>query len=118
MRRELSFLAVEENKIDIGTVIQFPPTELAHCEDGEFSAGRSVSLAQLRVPVIEDAAYANFCDVRQLCGSLFERRDIRHLAKRDPRHLAVVPGTKGGEITRREWLWRRQVADHFRTFAR
>src|SRR5207237_1146368 len=43
----LTFFAIEENEVDVGAVIQFPATKLAHAQNGEFSAGRACARASV-----------------------------------------------------------------------
>ena len=47
-RRKLSFLAIDEDKIDIGTVIELAPAELAKRENGELSGRRPRGFANSR----------------------------------------------------------------------
>ena len=94
MRRELAFVAVEKEKIDVGAVIQLATSELAQCENSEFRLGRTVAPAEFRVPIFEDASDANFCDLRKLPRCFLQWRHLRKLANRDARHLTAFPETK------------------------
>ena len=58
--RDLSFLAVEKDDVDIGTVIQLPAAELAQAENRKFGLGSAEPMAQLRVPVSINLAQTDF----------------------------------------------------------
>src|SRR4029450_11009386 len=98
--RELAFLAVEKEKIDIGAVIQLGPSEFTQRQNGEFGIRGTVTLPEFRIPMFADAANANIRDLRQLCSRLLKWGQVRKLAQRDPRHLTAFPDTKRCEIVR------------------
>ena len=62
--RELAFLAVDKNKVDIGTVIELAPTEFAKCQNSKVSSGRTGTFPELRVPVSEDFTDTDFSELR------------------------------------------------------
>ena len=62
-RQELAFLAVKEDKIDIGTVIEFSATEFAQSKDGKIGRRRPGRFPQFRIPVGEDFTHANFSEL-------------------------------------------------------
>src|SRR5207237_12354 len=72
-RRELALVAVNKDKIDIGTVVQLAPAKFAQRQNRKFRFGRAVLLAKLTVPVVEYAPDADFGDLRQLSRRFFER---------------------------------------------
>lgn len=98
LRRELAFLAVEKKKVDIRAVIQLTASKFTQRENGEFGIRGAVTLSEVRIPVLADAANADFRDLRELRGCLLEWRQVRQLAQRDARHLTAFPNTKACEI--------------------
>src|SRR5439155_22651215 len=88
LRRELPLFVVNENKIDIGTVVQLAATKFAEGKDRKLALRRAELLSQLNVPVIEYAADTDFGNLRKLGGGFFEVGGIRNLARGDPDHFA------------------------------
>src|ERR1700719_4136268 len=74
--RELAFLAVKKNQIDVGTVIEFVAAEFSKRQDGKLCIGRTEFSPQFVVPMAEHLTKRNLCDVRKLGRRFLQRRDI------------------------------------------
>ena len=92
--RDLALLAVHENKIDIGAVVQFATAEFPEAENNEFGLGRTVALAKVRIPMFVNFGQTDFGELRQFAGCFFQRSDLGQFAQGDSRHLAAFPATK------------------------
>src|SRR4029077_7214476 len=97
--QDLALLAVHENKIDIGAVIQFATTEFPQAEHNEFGLGRTVALAKVRIPMFVNFGQTDFGELRQFTGCFFQRSDLGQFAQGDSRHLAALPATKSPEVS-------------------
>src|SRR6267143_428451 len=64
VRRDLALITVKKDKIDIGAVIKLAAAELAQREYGKLSIWRAVALTQFGVPVFENCAQTDFCQLR------------------------------------------------------
>jgi hypothetical protein len=98
MRRELAFVAVKKQEIDIRAVIQFAASQFAQRQNSELGLGRTVAPAKFCIPMLEHAPDANFRDLRKLPGRFLKGRDVGKFAKRDAGHLAGFPETKRRKI--------------------
>ena len=61
--RELAFLAVEKEKINIGAVIQLASAQFSERKNGKLRCGRFVALSQVGVRMLEYATDANLRDL-------------------------------------------------------
>src|SRR6266511_4015013 len=100
--RELAFLAVEKEKIDIGTVIQLGASEFTQCQNGELGIRGAVTPSEVRIPMFANAANANIRDLRELRSRFLKWSHVGKFAQRDARHLTAFPDTKACEILRRD----------------
>ena len=103
-RRELALVAVNKDKIDIGTVVQLAPAKFAQRQNRKFRFGRAVLLAKLTVPVVEYAPDADFGDLRKLSRRFFERGGTGYFAQSDPHQLASFPAAQRAKILPREGI--------------
>ena len=94
----MTFIAVEEKKIDIRAMIQLAASEFTERENGEFGIGRTVALLEFRIYRLKHTTDTNLGDLRKLPGGFLERRYVRKFPKRDSRHLAAFPKTKRSKI--------------------
>jgi hypothetical protein len=63
-RRDLALITVEKDKIDIRAVIKLTAAELAQREHGKLGVRGAVALTQFGVPVFENCAQTDFCQLR------------------------------------------------------
>ena len=120
IRRNLSFLAVKKDDVDVGTMIQFAAAQLSQSKNRELRLRPAAAAAQLCIPVLVNLPDTNFRQERQLEGCFFQRCDFGHLAQRYPEHFASLPKPKRAKVFRGNgiafrWL---QVSQHFAVGAR
>src|SRR4029077_14079216 len=63
-RRDLTLITIKKDKIDIGAVIKLDVAELPQREYGKRGARGAVALTQFGVPVFENGAQTDFCQLR------------------------------------------------------
>ena len=63
VRRELAFVAVEKEKVDIRTVIEFGSAEFPERKNCKIRFWRAVPLTQFGISKFEHATKANLCDL-------------------------------------------------------
>ena len=98
VRRNLPFLAVKEEDIDIGTMIQFAAAQFSQPKNREIGPWSTAPAAQLCIPVLINFSQANFRQERQLERCLLQRGGFGYFAQRDPDHFASLPKPKRAKV--------------------
>ena len=98
IRRNLPFVAVEEDDVYVGAMIQLTAAEFSQPENRKIRRRGAPAAAELGVPVLINFSQTNFCQERQFEGCFFQRRGFGYLAQRNPEHLPALPEPKRTEI--------------------
>ena len=91
VRRDLPFVVVEKDHIDIGAVVQLEAAEFPQSEDSELRVWPAAAAAQFGIPVGVDIAHADFRQGGELLRGLLQRRGFGDFAQCDPKHLSPFP---------------------------
>ena len=97
--RNLSFLVVKQDDVDIRAVVQLPATQFSKAEDGELRLGTATPAAQFGIPIGVNFSHANFRHRRKLQCRLLQRRGFGDFAKRNAEHLPAFPIPKRMEVS-------------------
>ena len=100
IRRNLPFVAVEEDDVYVGTMIQLAAAEFSQPKNRKLRRRGAPAAAQLGVPVLINFSQTNFRQERQFESCFFQRRDFGYLAQRYPEHLPALPESKRAEVFR------------------
>src|SRR5207247_354672 len=101
---ETAFLAVNEQHIHVGAVIEFLAAELAHAQHTELGALpppaliRMIRLAEatrkIGVTKLQDHSQANICNIRNLVSDLGDVGQPSEITGRDPHHFPLFKLTE------------------------
>ena len=97
-RRNLPFVAVKEDDVDIGTMIQFAAAQFSQPKNREIGLRSAAAVAQLGVPVSVNFSQANFRQERQLERRFLQGGGLSHFTQRDPDHFASLPKPKRAKV--------------------